>query len=288
MLPAMILFKDEEKYKGGSMSTQIYYFSGTGNSLYAARELSKRLPGSSLTPVCAALSARSFQSRAQTVGFVFPIHCLGVPEVVMEFLKHLRLDRRSYVFALVTRESSAKVRKDVDKYLRDTQKKLDAFFQVQMPETYLPIFDVEDPAECTRKEEALHHELTSIAGYIQEKRPCVKPDPKVPGMYVYYALRPLIRFLFRKTHYFGLPGRFYADETCTGCAVCSEVCLSGRINMSAGKPQWSDATPCFLCFACIHFCPSQAVQIRGAGTGRKGRYHHQEISWKDIAAQKGQ
>jgi len=30
------------------METEIYYFSGTGNLLFAARELQKRLPGSAI------------------------------------------------------------------------------------------------------------------------------------------------------------------------------------------------------------------------------------------------
>ncbi|HQE93577.1 MAG TPA: hypothetical protein PLH19_12095 [Anaerolineae bacterium] len=37
------------------MSTQIYYFSGTGNSLHVARELEKRLPETSLVPIISVL-----------------------------------------------------------------------------------------------------------------------------------------------------------------------------------------------------------------------------------------
>ena len=33
------------------MSTEIYYFSGTGNSLFIAKELQKRLPDSMLIPI---------------------------------------------------------------------------------------------------------------------------------------------------------------------------------------------------------------------------------------------
>jgi len=41
--------------KGDKMKTEIYYFSGTGNSLHVARELQKRLTGAMLIPVIGAL-----------------------------------------------------------------------------------------------------------------------------------------------------------------------------------------------------------------------------------------
>jgi len=33
------------------MSTEIYYFSGTGNSFYVAKELQKRIPKAKLIPI---------------------------------------------------------------------------------------------------------------------------------------------------------------------------------------------------------------------------------------------
>jgi hypothetical protein len=39
-----------KKHYYGGMETEIYYFSGTGNLLFAARELQKRLPGSAILP----------------------------------------------------------------------------------------------------------------------------------------------------------------------------------------------------------------------------------------------
>jgi flavodoxin len=39
------------------MSTAIYYFSGTGNSLHVARELQQRLPESRLIPIVRLLAA---------------------------------------------------------------------------------------------------------------------------------------------------------------------------------------------------------------------------------------
>jgi flavodoxin len=54
------------------MSTEIYYFSGTGNSLHVAKELQKRLPGSKLIPIVSFLDNDVVIIKGETVGFVFP------------------------------------------------------------------------------------------------------------------------------------------------------------------------------------------------------------------------
>ena len=40
------------------MNTEIYYFSGTGNSLFVAKELQKRLTDSNLIPIIGLLKGR--------------------------------------------------------------------------------------------------------------------------------------------------------------------------------------------------------------------------------------
>jgi hypothetical protein len=39
-------------------------------------------------------------------------------------------------------------------------------------------------------------------------------------------------------------------------------------------------------FACINYCPVQAVQIRGSKTPERGRYHHACADFAKIAGQK--
>ena len=56
------------------MSTEIYYFSGTGNSLHVARELQKRIPETNLIPIVSLLNNNVIETNGETVGFVFPIH----------------------------------------------------------------------------------------------------------------------------------------------------------------------------------------------------------------------
>jgi len=69
------------------MSTEIYYFSGTGNSFYVAKELQKRMIDSKLIPIVSLLKREIIDVHGETVGFVFPLHAMTVPIPVKIFLK---------------------------------------------------------------------------------------------------------------------------------------------------------------------------------------------------------
>ena len=66
------------------MSAEIYYFSGTGNSLHIAKELEKRIPGANLIPMASLLKKDVIKTGSETVGFVFPVHVMSVPIPVMK------------------------------------------------------------------------------------------------------------------------------------------------------------------------------------------------------------
>ncbi|HEX3048249.1 MAG TPA: 4Fe-4S dicluster domain-containing protein, partial [Bacillota bacterium] len=80
--------------------------------------------------------------------------------------------------------------------------------------------------------------------------------------------------------------RLYSDSKCTGCKTCEKTCLSGKIKLQEGRPIWQKDAQCTFCFACIHYCPAQAIQVGKSKTPEKGRYFHPEVTAKDIAGQK--
>jgi flavodoxin len=69
------------------MNTEIYYFSGTGNSLYVAKELQNRIPGAELIPIVSLLDKDVIKTSGKIVGFVFPVHAITIPIAVKRFLK---------------------------------------------------------------------------------------------------------------------------------------------------------------------------------------------------------
>lgn len=58
--------------------TEIYYFSGSGNSLAVARDIADRL-NAKLTPVTSVMNRESVTSEAGVIGFAFPIYDFNRP-----------------------------------------------------------------------------------------------------------------------------------------------------------------------------------------------------------------
>jgi len=49
--------------------------------------------------------------------------------------------------------------------------------------------------------------------------------------------------------------------------------------MINGKPEWHQK--CHQCFACLQWCPQEAIQY-GKKTPKYKRYHHPEIKVNDL------
>jgi flavodoxin len=82
---------------------EIYYFSGTGNSLHIAKELQKRILGTNLIPIVSLLNKDVIETSGETIGLVFPIHGMTVPIPVKKFVKKLDLKSSEYTFGIATR-----------------------------------------------------------------------------------------------------------------------------------------------------------------------------------------
>jgi formate hydrogenlyase subunit 6/NADH:ubiquinone oxidoreductase subunit I len=267
------------------VSVQIYYFSGTGNSLHVARELERRLPETVPVPIIDVLRDDSIETTAETVGIVFPIHNLTMPIPVERLLR--RVDARSakYIFAIATRFCSDKVFLTVDRILEKQGKSLDAYFSVEMPCTYVPLFKIPSQDTIAKMETELQKRLDGIQAIVTSKQTHREKDGPLVFL-LDHVLYPLITAFMFNARFPDMARSFYADSRCTGCGLCEKVCLSERIRMRDDKPEWIESIDCIYCLACLHFCPVEAIQIRGRKTTTKERYHHPQVKAADIAGQK--
>ncbi|MBZ2164713.1 hypothetical protein [Methanobacterium spitsbergense] len=71
------------------MSSEIYYFSGTGNSLHIAKELQERIPETIYKPIVNLLNQDDLKTTGEIVGFIFPIHLAMAPYPIKIFLRSL-------------------------------------------------------------------------------------------------------------------------------------------------------------------------------------------------------
>ncbi|NLW46267.1 MAG: 4Fe-4S binding protein [Firmicutes bacterium] len=72
---------------------------------------------------------------------------------------------------------------------------------------------------------------------------------------------------------------YWVDDKCNNCRTCERICPRSNITIKEGRPVWNH--DCELCFACIQWCPQEAIQYQN-GTQGSGRSHHPEVKLADI------
>ena len=264
------------------MKTELFYFSGTGNTLLLAKELQKRIPNTQLTPIVSIINRKTIKSNASVIGILFPIYAFTTPRVVEKFLSRTEFPSDSYIFALSSRLCSATVFKKVNRKLHSNQ--LNAGFTVEMGQNYLFLFEPPGQKEIQSLHKKMRASLDSICKIISSRQTHFKKDDLLLSL-VAHTLFPLISTLYRKTSFFNMEKKFWVNETCTGCGICEKICLSSKIQLKNNKPLWKDPTSCYNCLACLQHCPVNAIQI-GKKTIDKKRYNNPEVNYEEIAAQK--
>jgi len=80
----------------------VYWFSGTGNSLYAAKYLAAELGEIPLHPMSSGAPSGTVGGKGEKVGFVFPSYYGNLPRTLRVFLHGLNVHPDTYLFAVVT------------------------------------------------------------------------------------------------------------------------------------------------------------------------------------------
>jgi ferredoxin len=273
------------------MGTAIYYFSGTGNSLHAARELAKRLGDAKLIPIAGLLDQDTVKTQAETVGFAFPVYLMSLPGDVRAFLTKLDLASARYIFSVETRGISLSLADiQVNRLVGKKGRRLDAAFALDMGNNS-PTGIRPAPGNKNWPDEIAAERIAELETHVQDRlafmRDIIANKDRYRKRGILYPFRILIGNLFLAlSKKIKAQIEYKADDTCTGCGICERVCLSGRIKMTDGKPLWRDDVTCRFCFACFNYCPRQSILIGQWYTAKEGRYHHPDVSAQDIAAQK--
>lgn len=283
------------------MSTEIYYFSGTGNSLHVARELQKRIPESSLIPIVRLLHQQTIKTTADAIGFVFPNFCLTIPIPMHDFLEKADVTSARYTFAICTRGGSPSEAFDyINEIWKEQGRALNAQLNITMPWNH-PVGKENLPATATRErieqlDAEMQNKLDTFSKHViarEDYRP-IDTDATYPLPAWASALAGLLPKSFNyASHNYAYQKLvpFCSDSTCTGCGVCEQVCLNDRIEMVNDRPSWKQDVTCYACFACINFCPQRSIQVASkplikSYTEVNARYHHPAVTYKDIAEQK--
>lgn len=88
------------------MIAEMYYFSGTGNSLTVAKDITEKTEGI-LIPVASLLDKKKITTDADVIGIIFPVYYGDLPIIIKEFVCKLENLQKKYIFAVCTHGGAA-------------------------------------------------------------------------------------------------------------------------------------------------------------------------------------
>lgn len=247
----------------------IFYFSGTGNSEWAARELAASL-GDELRfmpdELCGSMEYT--MQDGECLGFVFPCYAWGVPLLVENFIRRLSVRNVSYVYYLCTCGDDTGMTKEI--FCRSVESKgwqCNLGFDFQMPESYisLPGFDVDSKEKEGMKLRAAAERMKQAVDAVRQRK-CGFFN-LFPGAFPWLKSR-VVRPFFNR--FLMSPKPFRYTDKCIACGKCVAACPLHSISSADDKrPVWHDN--CAGCLRCYHVCPAHAIQY-GWFTRGKGQY----------------
>ncbi len=244
----------------------ILYFSGTGNSRYAALCLARLLEDEAVDVTMELKNAGTlrFHSEKPYV-FVSPTYAWRIPRVFEAFLKETTLEgaRRAYFVMTCGSEIG-----DAGSYLQKLTAELGLEYagvaSVRMAENYLALFETPDRETTERLTRAAgRRTLPPIAETIKKGGTLTPPKSGVMGFFMSHLINPVFYPLIVKAKPF-----WVEKERCVGCGLCEKRCPLGNIRLTAGVPVWG--RDCTHCMACIGGCPTRAIEY-GKVTKKRNR-----------------
>lgn len=260
------------------MKTTLYYFTGTGNTLYLAQRLADELGNTELVSIATVMKGESISTDAENIGIVFPVYCFGTPNIIKAFVQKLQIQESSYLFGCVSYGGLlGGALKIFKKECREAGLNLQAGLSVQMPGNAITTYGAVPEEKQKTILATFEKRIPEVCEVIKARKPR-KMETLQP------LFRPLLSFL-HKPFMKGMPkmaARYFTTDACKLCGECVKVCPVDNISLVNKSVTWSEN--CEQCMACIQWCAQEAIQL-GEKTAARKRYHHSCITKEDIMAQ---
>lgn len=236
------------------------YFSGTGNSRYAAElfcsEYDKGVKAFSIEDENAILAIK----KDDVLVFAYPVQYSTVPKILREFVddnKELWAGKKVFVIAtmgLFSGDGAGILGRHLQKYGAD----IIGGLHLKMPDSIGDEKVLKRPLE--KNKELVRNAEEKIKKAVQLMK---SGKPPQEGIGVLYRMAGF----FGQRLYFGHKTKNYSDklkideQKCVGCGKCEKLCPMNNIRVVDKKVVQNNR--CTMCYRCINNCPKQAMTLLG-------------------------
>lgn len=249
---------------------KIFYFTGTGNSLYVAKRF-----GGELYSIPKVLKGNELFYEDEKIGIIFPCYGLAAPDIVREFIEKVTL-KSPYIFAILTYGNM--ISNGVG-WFTDYAKKSDITIHyansLLMVDNYLPNFDIE---EQKKKPKHIEENLNTLIKDVSESKKRIQKGSALDSFFT-NGLQHLLKLIPN----FNSPKNFSINDKCNSCGTCTKVCPRNNISIEEelknSKPIYGDT--CEFCLACINLCPQKAITLKKE-KNPNSRFLNENVTIKEI------
>jgi ferredoxin/flavodoxin len=291
------------------VSIEIYYFSGTGNSLSVARDMAIKTKMVLISIPAAIMANPKIKTDADSIGIIFPAYIApvsGIPLIVEKFVKKLDNIKSKYIFAVCTSGgyeifNAWPPLRNLNRLIKSMGGKLSAAYTVRLPMNNLEYTHI--PIPISQDFNRLYKKSNEKIEFFSQSIIKKKSTTKIIIHLFMILISPLYFFLRRasmtalkklakepadtKLKYNELipltDKSISVDEQCNGCGICSKVCSVRNIKIIEQRPTFLHH--CEMCYACDEWCPQNAIHHWGRKMGIK--YHHPSVKMSDLVKEQG-
>lgn len=289
----------------------IFYFSGTGNTKWAASKLAAatREDLISIAPYMRAddsshnLAEPFILKENERLGFVFPVHGWRVPKLVREFISKMKIQRepiqrepsdataenkakaedslknRPFAYCVCTAGDSIGLTIENLNEVISQNPSLQALgitevsssYSLIMPESYIGL-PFMDVDPKEREIRKKENAAQELAIVCEEIFDRKEGISRLVKGPIPWFFTKVVGGFFEKVLI--TDKRFHVEkDRCVKCGICANVCPVGDIKGGHGEyPVWLHHKDCLTCFTCYHHCPHHAIEF-GNQTQKKGQYY---------------
>ena len=260
---------------------KIYYFSGTGNTLFTAKIIADELKNKGMdTPI---VNIESIKDEIINIDcdiiLMFPVYAYGPPKIIKKFIEKLRRGEFNVYLILNYGLLSVNAYFITANLLKKKGYNVEYSNGVRMPANYINLYNPPKLKTSVKRVDKAIQELKIISDEIfHGKRNKIRK-----GFILLRFPMKIIYLLFVKFSD-RMGGNFYADEKCKGCGICVKACPASNIKFDDNnRPVWNNL--CEQCVRCIHLCPEGAIQWLFL-TKKRRRYKNPHIKLEELVPPK--